>query len=161
MKKGHNLRVSKRLRKVLVAMLLLGMTQPFVGCYSYKPTMAPTADPAMRRSELVKRVTPGRHYEIALNDGKKVKMKVSTITAEAIFGAIVLKDADGERLYSPMGKAITDQNYRVLLSEVADIRERKMSGGRTAVVIAVPSVAVVAIFWPMVADGLAILAFMQ
>ncbi len=119
------------------------------GCFSYMAMIVPTADPAGRLTEQVKRIIPGKDYEVALNEGKKVIIKISRITPDAIFGKIDLKDAAGDKIYSPAGEVITDPNYRIPLAGVADIRERKLSVGKTITAIAVPVTAlcIVAYIW--------------
>ena len=122
----------------MVALLFVGAAQFMVGCFSYKAMIVPAAEPAARLTEQVKRILPGKDYKVILNDGKTVDIKISGITTDAIFGNIELKDANGDRIYSPSGQVVSDTNYRIPLAEVADIRARKLSVGKTIVAIAVP-----------------------
>ena len=84
MKKVDNFRVSKnqltKAKKLMVTLLLVGTSQFMFGCFSYKAMIVPTADPASRLTEQVKRIIPGKDYEVALNGGNKVNIKISRIT---------------------------------------------------------------------------------
>ena len=84
--------------------------------------------------EIIKKVKINKLHMIKLKTGVSVKIKIKSVDDESIYGTLYQKDIYGvEQRY---------ENDRILISNIDDIKVRKIYGPGVGLAIAIPTTAI-------------------
>ncbi len=125
----------------IVALVL--MSQLFMSCFGYRPLERNQRSKPI--AEIVKKISINKLHMVKLTTGITIKIKIKRVDDEAIYGTLYQKDIFGvEQRY---------ENDKVLISNVNNIKVRKIGIPRTVLAFGVIPITTVAIIAMATAVG--------
>ena len=110
--------------------MLISMSQLVMSCFSYKPLVKKQSSKSM--DEIIKKVNINKLHMVKLKTGVSVKIKIKRVDEENIYGTLYQKDA--------MGAAHLYENEIIDISNIDDIKVRKVAIGAIVIPIALVGV---------------------
>ena len=108
------------------------MSQLVMSCFSYKPLVKKQSSKSIY--EIIEKVNINKLHMVKLKTGVSVKIKIKSVDDESIYGILYQNDIYGvEQRY---------ENDRILISNIDDIRVRKIYGPGVGLAIAIPTTAI-------------------